>query len=98
MVKSDIIEAVRSRTGLAKKDAERAVNTLFDVVADALSLGERVDVSGFGCFVIRDTPSRKVRHPVSRKTIHIPSKSKVQFKPSPSVVRSVGEAPAPKSK
>lgn len=89
MLKSELIDAIRSRTGLSKKDVESAINALFDVIEDSLVLGERVDVHGFGRFEARKTRPRMVRHPSSRRLMTIPARTQVSFRPSECVVRAV---------
>ena len=51
MNKNDLIEAVAERTGLAKSDAARAVESVLGLVTEALQRGDAVTLSGFGSFV-----------------------------------------------
>ena len=50
MNKLELIQEVSERTGLAKKDAEKAVNAVLDTVADTLAQGDKVQLIGFGSF------------------------------------------------
>lgn len=87
MVKSDLIEAVRSRTGQPKQDVVRVVNALFNAIVDSLSLGERVDVYGFGRFETRQAKARQLRHPSNQKLMTIPARNQVVFRVSEGITR-----------
>jgi len=89
MVKSDLIEAVRSRTGQPKQDVVRVVNALFDAIVDSLSLGERVEVHGFGRFETRQSKARQLRHPANQKLMMIPARNQVVFRVSDGIMRTI---------
>ena len=48
MNKTELIAEVAKKCGISKKDAEKAVTTTFDTIADALSQGDKVQLVGFG--------------------------------------------------
>ena len=50
MNKAELIAAVAEKTGLSKKDSEKAVNAAFDTIVDTLVAGEKVQMVGFGVF------------------------------------------------
>ena len=52
MNKTELIAEVAKKCGMSKKDAEKAVTTTFDTIADALSQGDKVQLVGFGGFAI----------------------------------------------
>ena len=55
MTKADIIEAVYEKVGgFSKKEAAEIVETVFNVVKETLERGEKIKISGFGNFVVRD--------------------------------------------
>lgn len=72
MNKSDLIDIVAAEAGLSKVDAERAVKAFLAAIADGLSRGERVTVSGFGTFEVRKRKKRVGRIPQTGQPIHIP--------------------------
>ena len=78
--KADLIDGVASKTGLTKKDATSAVEALFDVVTETLADGERVQVTGFGSFEVRDRAARKGRNPQTGEEIEIPATKVPAFK------------------
>ena len=53
MNKAELIAAVAEKTGLSKKDSEKAVNAAFDTIAANLEVGEKVQLVGFGVFDIK---------------------------------------------
>lgn len=83
MTKVDIVNAVYSRVGgFSKKEAADLVDLLFDTIKETLGRGERVKVSGFGNFVLRDKQARRGRNPQTGETITIDSRRVLAFKPS----------------
>lgn len=84
-VKSDIAAGVADECNLSKQDAKRAVDAAFEIVADLLSSGERVQIHGFGVFDVKDTKPRVGRNPRTGEAISIPAGKKVAFKPAPAL-------------
>ena len=50
MNKAELIATVAEKTGLSKKDSEKAVNATFDTITANLEVGEKVQLVGFGVF------------------------------------------------
>ncbi|MDR0596382.1 MAG: HU family DNA-binding protein [Clostridiales Family XIII bacterium] len=63
MNKQELIVAVAEQADFTKKDADKAVNAVFDVIEKSLIGGEKVQVIGFGTFETRDRKARKGRNP-----------------------------------
>ena len=63
MNKSELIAKVAEKAGITKKDAEKAVNGLFESVQEALVAGDKVQLIGFGTFEVRDRKARQGRNP-----------------------------------
>ena len=82
MNKTDLIAAVAAKTGMSKKDAERAVNATVETVSDALIKGDKVQVSGFGIFEAKQREARVGRNPRTKETIQIPATRLPVFKAS----------------
>lgn len=75
MTKSELIEQlVDVDVPLSKKESELVVNTVFDSITQALAVGDRVEIRGFGSFSIRERDSRQARNPKSGEVIQIPAK------------------------
>ena len=82
MNKSELISAAAQASGVQKKNAERVVNAVIDGIAAALARGEKVQLSGFGTFEVKERKDRVGRNPVTRETVKIPAKAVPTFKPS----------------
>ena len=80
MNKTELIAAVAAKTGITKKDAESIVSATFDTVAQELSKGEKVQVSGFGIFEVKDRDARVGRNPHTKEAIQIPASRVPAFK------------------
>ncbi len=81
MNKMDLINKVADKTGLKKKDAELAVNSVFESIEEALAGGDKVQVIGFGTFETRSRSARSGRNPQTGETIEIPASTVPAFKP-----------------
>ena len=81
MIKTDIVNEVTSRTGLPKKVAEVAVDSLFGALKSALERGERIELRGFGVFVVRARKRGVGRNPRTGRAANIPPGKAIRFKP-----------------
>ena len=57
MNKTELIAAITEKTGFTKKDAEKALNSVVDVITESLTKGEKVQIVGFGSFEVKDRPA-----------------------------------------
>ena len=80
MNKTELTAALAAKTGLAKKDAEKALNAFVDVVTEALAQGDKVQVVGFGSFEVKDRPARTARNPRTGEEIEIGASKAPVFK------------------
>jgi nucleoid DNA-binding protein len=81
MNKADLIEAVAKNT-CTKKEAQDAVEGVFDAIRASLKKQDPVAISGFGTFKVKQTKARQGRNPKTGETIQIPAKKKVAFRAS----------------
>ena len=82
MNKTDLIAAVSVSAGLSKKDTERVLNAAIDAITANLSKGEKVQLSGFGTFEVKDREARIGRNPHTKESIEIPATNVPVFKAS----------------
>ncbi len=80
MNKTELIVALAQKAELTKKDAEKAVNALIDVIGDALKAGEKVQLVGFGTFEAKERPARVARNPRTGEEITIEASKTASFK------------------
>lgn len=85
MNKTELIAAAAEKAGIAKKDAERLINATIDTVTAALAAGEKVQLTGFGTFEVKERSSRVGRNPHTKEAIEIPAAKVPTFKPSKSL-------------
>ncbi|UOF91821.1 HU family DNA-binding protein [Fodinisporobacter ferrooxydans] len=81
MNKIELIAKVAEKSGLTKKDAEVAVNSLLDTISEALASGDKVQLIGFGTFETRKRSARSGRNPQTGEVIEIPESVVPAFKP-----------------
>ena len=70
MNKTELVAAVAEKTGMSKKDSEKAVNAAFDSITEALAAGEKVQLVGFGAFEVKERNARvgrRVSRPVRNR-------------------------------
>jgi integration host factor subunit alpha len=82
LTKADIVERVYKEAGFSKKEAADVVDSVFEVMKDTLSKGEKVKISGFGNFSIRDKATRVGRNPQTGDAMNISARRVLTFKPS----------------
>ena len=82
MTKIDIIKNVNEKLGFSKKDATAIVESVFDIIKDSLAHGEKIKISGFGNFVVKEKNSRRGRNPQTGEEIEISSRKVLNFKAS----------------
>ena len=80
MNKSDLVDALKERAGLNKKEAEQAVLTFFNEISTSLAQGNRVEIRGFGSFTVKNYKSYTGRNPKTGASIDVPAKKLPFFK------------------
>lgn len=82
MTKQQLIEKVAAKTELSKAHVEVALESLLEFITEALGSNERVDLRGFGSFVVKEKKERQGRNPRTGEAITIPAKRDASFRPS----------------
>lgn len=67
MTKKDLVSAIVDRDGLFTQEAELAVHTVFETIIEALSQGEKVQITGFGTFEVKEHTERTEQNPTTSK-------------------------------
>lgn len=93
MTKADLVETIYERVGFSKKESAELVETIFEVIKDALVAGEKVKFSGFGNFVVREKNARKGRNPQTGDEIQLAARRVLTFKPSLVLKNTLNETP-----
>ena len=82
VTKADIVERVYKEAGFSKKEAADLVDLVFKVIKDTLARGEKVKISGFGNFHLKDKDDRVGRNPQTGEAMMISARRVLTFKPS----------------
>ena len=82
MNKSELIAAAAERTGLTRKDTEKALDAVLDIITAQLSKGEKVQLSGFGSFEVKVREARVGRNIRTNEAMEIPASKAPVFKAS----------------
>ena len=80
MTKAELVTAIAEKSGLTKKDSEKALAAFIDTVPDTLSKGESIQLVGFGTFEVRERAARTGINPRSKEKIEIAATKVPAFK------------------
>jgi integration host factor subunit alpha len=95
VTKADIIESVYEKVGFSKKEAAEIVEMVFDTIKETLERGEKIKISGFGNFLVRDKKSRVGRNPQTGEEIEISARRVLTFRPSQVLKNALNSADMP---
>lgn len=82
LTKADIVEKVYEKIGFSKKEASELVEMVFHEIKSCLKKGDKVKISGFGNFVVKQKKERMGRNPQTKEPKLIPPRRVVSFKTS----------------
>ena len=82
MTKSDLIKEVAEGTGLTKVEIEAVLEGVILSISDSLRRGERVDIRGFGSFIVKQRAARDARNPATREIVKLQERFIPAFKVS----------------
>lgn len=81
MNKAELIDAAAESSGLAKADMQRALDSVLDQITQAVKKGEKVALTGFGNFELRERAARTGRNPQTGAEMQVPASKAPAFKP-----------------
>jgi DNA-binding protein HU-beta len=88
--KAELVADVAERSGLTKRDAEKAVNAVVESIEEALTKGEKVSLVGFGTFEVRERAARSGRNPRTGDTLQLAASRVPAFKAGKSLKENIG--------
>lgn len=97
MTKADIVEIVFEKVGFSKKDVAAVVEEIFECVKSTLEKGEKVKISGFGNFTIRQKRARRGRNPQTGSEITIDERKVMTFKASQLLKKTINSQQQPQA-
>lgn len=81
MIKADLVRKVMDAVAIPQQQASEAVNAILDSMRDALSNGERIELRGFGVFIVKNRKRGIGRNPKTGVEVPIPPGKTIRFKP-----------------
>ncbi|MBP1543548.1 MAG: HU family DNA-binding protein [Oscillospiraceae bacterium] len=91
MTKAELVTMVASKSGLSKKDTEKAIAGMIDTITETLAKGESIQLVGFGTFEVRDRAARTGINPRTKEKIEIAATKVPAFKAGRALKDAVGE-------
>jgi integration host factor subunit alpha len=82
MTKADVVKIICEKMGFGLKESTGIVDQVFEILKETLESGEKIKISGFGNFVVRQKRPRKGRNPQTGGEIVISGRKVVTFKPN----------------
>ena len=82
MTKAELVEIVCEKTGFPRHEAAEFLEKVFAIMKETLEKGEKIKISGFGNFVVREKKLRKGRNPQTGEEMAISARRVLTFKPS----------------
>jgi len=80
MNKTELIGVIAEKSGLSKKDSEKALSATIEAISEALVAGEKVQLVGFGVYEVKSRAARMGRNPKTKEAIKIPESRTPVFK------------------
>ncbi|MBP3313817.1 MAG: HU family DNA-binding protein [Oscillospiraceae bacterium] len=80
MNKTELIAAIAAKTGLSKKDADKALAATIETIADTMAAGNKVQLVGFGSFETKTRAAHEGRNPLTKEVMMFPAKTVPVFK------------------
>ena len=98
MNRSELISSIADKTGLTKKDSEKALAAFIASVEEQLQKGDKVQLVGFGTFEISERAARTGKNPQTGEEIKIAASKAPKFKAGKALKELVNTKPKKKKK
>lgn len=85
LTRADLAELLNRQVGLSRAESAAMIESILDMMSDALEQGENVKISGFGTFVLRDKTQRMGRNPKTGVEVPIEPRRVMTFRASQSM-------------
>jgi len=80
MLKSDLVATLVRKNGLTQKQAELAIDSIFESMTSALCRGENIEIRGFGAFHVKHYDGYQGRNPKTGERIDVKPKRGILFR------------------
>jgi len=92
MTKADIVNSVSTATGLTKVETEAVLEGIIQSISSSLKNGERVDIRGFGSFLVKKRKAREARNPATNEKVSLHERFVPSFKVSKLLKKEVNQS------
>ena len=93
MVRKDLVQLISRKYGLTQTLAKEMVETLFGGLVEAISKGNRIEIRGFGSWVVRESrANHNSRNPSTGERVFVPARRRVLFRPGQKLKEDLGKA------
>ena len=80
MTKTELINSIADKANCTKKDASAALEATLSAIQETLESGEKVSITGFGTFEVRDKKAKEAINPRTKEKIVVPARKSPAFK------------------
>lgn len=80
MTKVDLVNKIAEKLDCSKKDSEKALNSVLEVITESLANGEKVALVGFGTFEVKERAERTCKNPRTQEEMVVPATKVPSFK------------------
>lgn len=80
--KNNIIDYVSEEAYLSRRDAKAALDSIIDIISEALEAGDEIDIPNFGSFIVKERKPKMITHPATQEKKLSPSHKVVLFRMS----------------
>ena len=95
MKKNDLVAAIAAKENCSKKEADKALNLVLDAIKDALVAGEKVSITGFGTFEVRERAAKQCINPHTHEPMTTKPCKALSFKAGKTLKDALNPEPAP---
>ena len=92
LTRSDLVNFLARKTGLTRVETKTVVDGLLGTIQEVLTMGKKVELRGFGTFLVRVRQPREARNPATQETVMLGRRSVPVFKPSKTLRAAVDQA------
>ena len=92
MTKADIVNEVSAATGLTKVETEAVLEGIISSIGSSLKQNKRVDIRGFGSFIVKKRKAREARNPATNETVSLQERFVPTFKVSKLLKKEVNQS------
>lgn len=89
MTKTQLVDAVQTKTGLTRKQSADALDAVLEAVQDVLGRGGEVALTGFGKFSVSERAARMSKHPRTGEPMEIAATRVPRFAPASGLKQAV---------